>query len=129
MKEATRTLDAIETHGSFARAAAALHRVPSAVTYTVRKLEQQLDVTLFDRSGHRAVLTATGHLLLQQGRELLLQAENLEERVRRSGQGWETRLVIAVDEILPLERLLLVRSGGGKAAKVFCAAGHFPYPL
>ncbi|ULQ45128.1 LysR family transcriptional regulator [Flagellatimonas centrodinii] len=103
--DALRTLDAIETHGSFARAAAALHRVPSAVTYTVRKLEQQLDVTLFDRSGHRAVLTATGHLLLQQGRELLLQAENLEERVRRSGQGWETRLVIAVDEILPLERL------------------------
>ncbi len=103
--DALRTLDAIAEHGSFARAAEALHRVPSAVTYTVRRLESQLDVALFDRSGHRAVLTPAGELLLEQGRDLLRQAALLEERVRRSGQGWETRLTIAVDEIIPLAGL------------------------
>jgi DNA-binding transcriptional LysR family regulator len=109
--DALATLDAIDQHGSFARAAEALHRVPSAVTYTVRKLEEGLGVALFDRSGHRARLTAAGELLLKQGRELLQQAEALEARVRRTEQGWEARLVIAVDQILPLERLypLLLR--------------------
>ena len=38
--EALETLDAIDEHGSFARAAEALHRVPSAVTYTVQKLSR-----------------------------------------------------------------------------------------
>ena len=47
-------LDAIARKGSFAAAAEELHRVPSAITYTVQKLEQDLGVTLFDRSGHRA---------------------------------------------------------------------------
>lgn len=103
--DALETLDAIAEHGSFARAAEALHRVPSAVTYTVRKLEQDLALALFDRSGHRAVLTPAGQALLQQGRELLRQAEELELRVQRAGQGWETRLTLAVDEIVPLERL------------------------
>ena len=35
-------LDAIDRKGSFAAAAEELHRVPSAITYTVQKLEQGL---------------------------------------------------------------------------------------
>ncbi len=103
--DALNTLDAIATHGSFAKAADALFRVPSAVTYTVRKLEEHLGVELFDRSGHRAVLTPVGHTLLTQGRALLQQADALERRIRQAGQGWEPRLVIAVDEIIPIEQL------------------------
>jgi hypothetical protein len=52
--DALLVLDAIARKGSFAAAAEELHRVPSAITYTVQKLEQDLDVQLFDRSGHRA---------------------------------------------------------------------------
>jgi len=55
--DALLVLDAIARKGSFAAAAEELHRVPSAITYTVQKLEQDLDVQLFDRSGHRARLT------------------------------------------------------------------------
>ena len=47
----------IARRGSFAAAARALGKVPSAVTYTVRQLEQELDVLLFDRRGNRAALT------------------------------------------------------------------------
>jgi len=108
--DALETLDAIAEKGSFARAAAALHRVPSALTYTVHKLESDLGVAIFDRSGKRAVLTAAGRELLERGRELLRQAEDIESRIRRAGQGWETRLTIAVDGVLPLEKLFpLVR--------------------
>ncbi|MDB5972138.1 MAG: LysR family transcriptional regulator [Hydrocarboniphaga sp.] len=103
--DALETLDAIEEAGSFARAAERLHRVPSALTYTVNKLESDLGVAIFDRSGKRAVLTAAGRELLEQGRELLRQAESLERRIKRVAQGWETQLTIAVDEALPLDRL------------------------
>ncbi len=103
--EALEALDAIDRHGSFAAAAKSLHRVPSAVTYTVRKLEQDLDVLLFDRRGHRAVLTEAGQELLREGRNLLNAAGGLECRVRQVAKGWEAELVIAVNEILPLAPL------------------------
>lgn len=103
--DALETLDAIAEKGSFARAAEVLHRVPSALTYTVQKLESDLGVAIFDRSGKRAVLTPAGRELLERGRELLRQAEDIESRIKRAGQGWETRLSIAVDDIVPLEKL------------------------
>lgn len=106
--DALNTLDAIATHGSFAKAADALFKVPSAVTYTIRKLEDHLGVALFDRSGHRAQLTPAGQLLLTQGRSLLQQADALERQIRQSGHGWEPKLLIAVDEIIPVESLFPV---------------------
>ena len=64
-------LDAIDRRGSFARAAEALERAPSSLTYAVQQLEADLDVLVFDRSGHRARLTvpdlATKLLAQQQG--------------------------------------------------------------
>jgi DNA-binding transcriptional LysR family regulator len=50
--EALRVMDAIDRRGSFAAAADELGRVPSALSYTMQKLEEELDVVLFDRSGH-----------------------------------------------------------------------------
>jgi len=48
--DALRTLDAIDRRRSFAAAADELFRVPSAVSYTINKLEEELGVALFDRS-------------------------------------------------------------------------------
>jgi DNA-binding transcriptional LysR family regulator len=103
--EGLQVLDAIDRKGSFAAAAAELNRVPSAVTYTIRQLEQDLDVLLFDRRGHRAVLTAVGHELLNEGRQLLRAAADLECRIQQVAKGWETELRIAVDTIIPPERM------------------------
>jgi DNA-binding transcriptional LysR family regulator len=103
--DALETLDAIAEKGSFARAAEVLHRVPSALTYTVNKLESDLGVAIFDRSGKRAVLTAAGRELLDRGRELLRQAGDIEARIKRAGEGWETALTIAVDGVVPLDRI------------------------
>lgn len=103
--DALQALDAIATEGSFAKAAEALHKVPSALTYTIQKLESDLEVQLFDRSGKRAVLTAEGRMLLEQGRDLLHRAQALERRMRRLGEGWEAQLTIAVDNVVPLHWL------------------------
>src|SRR4051794_7146410 len=103
--DALLVLDAIARKGSFAAAAEELHRVPSAITYTVQKLEQDLDVQLFDRSGHRARLTRAGEELLRDGRYLLRAATDIECRVQRIAKGWETELRIAYNDIIPAARL------------------------
>ncbi|MBL8528089.1 MAG: LysR family transcriptional regulator [Burkholderiales bacterium] len=108
--DALAVLDAIDRKGSFAAAADELHRVPSAITYTIQKLEQDLDLLLFDRRGHRAILTEAGSALLREGRHLLRAATALEARVKRVATGWETELRIAVSDLIPLTRLFpLVR--------------------
>lgn len=104
--DALEALDAIDRRGSFAAAAEALHRVPSALTYTMQKLEQDIGVPVFDRSGHRARLTPAGRELLEQGRRLIAAAADLECRVRRVATGWEAELRIAIDGLLAAEGLL-----------------------
>ncbi len=98
-------IDAIARRGSFAAAAAELGRVPSALTYTVRRLEDELDALLFDRRGRRAQLTPAGRELLEQGRALLRAADDLACRVREVASGWEVELRIALDASVSFDRV------------------------
>ncbi|MBZ9613808.1 LysR family transcriptional regulator [Rheinheimera maricola] len=104
--DALRALDAIDRKGSFAAAAEALYKVPSALSYTIAKLESDLGVALFDRSKQRAQLTPAGQLLLDQGRTLLHAANQLQNAVKQLDTGWETMLTIAKDTIVPNAPLL-----------------------
>ncbi|HQO16191.1 MAG TPA: LysR family transcriptional regulator [Methylotenera sp.] len=101
--EALEVIDAIARKGSFAAAAESLFRVPSALTYTVRKLEEDLGVTLFDRSGHRARLTEAGAELLNEGRHLLDAALALESHVKRVATGIETHIGIAINDLFNMQ--------------------------
>jgi len=92
-------MDAIDRHGSFASAANELFKVPSTISYTVSKLEQDLGVQLFERLGPKATITKAGKELLKEGRFLLKAATDLEHRVRRVASGWETELNIGLDSI------------------------------
>jgi DNA-binding transcriptional LysR family regulator len=93
-------IEAIARHGSFAGAARELGRVPSALTYSVRQLEEALDALLFDRSSRQARLTAAGEELLLESRRLLLELDAVANRVHRVATGWESRLSIAVDGLV-----------------------------
>lgn len=106
--EALRILKAIQEKGSFAAAADSVFKVPSALTYTMQKLETDLSVALFDRRGQKAVLTAAGQLVLSEGLSILHAAEQLEEKVRQLETGWETNLRIAKDTIIPIKPLLKI---------------------
>ena len=99
-------LDAIARSNSFAAAAEELHRVPSSVTYAIQKLEASLDVTLFDRKGHRALLTPAGEALLREGRDLLGMADSIERNIKRVETGWEAEFRIAVSDLIPYEKVL-----------------------
>ena len=98
--EALSMMDVIARTGSFAAAARELGKVPSSLTYSVRQLEDALDVLLFDRRSRQARLTAAGEELLNEGRRLLEQMDAVANRVKRVATGWETQLTIAVDGVI-----------------------------
>ena len=92
-------LDAIDRLGSFAAAGNELYKVPSTISYTVSKLEQDLGVKVFERLGPKVTITKAGSELLKEGRHLLKAASDLEHRVRRVASGWETELTIGMDSV------------------------------
>lgn len=97
--DALQILDAIDRRGSFAGAGKELHRVPSTISYTVAKLEEDLGVQVFERLGPKVALTRAGAELLREGRHLLRAAQDLELRVRRVASGWETEFSIGMDSV------------------------------
>lgn len=98
--EALQIIDAIDRRGSFSAAGKEIFRVPSTISYTVGKLEDDLGVQLFERSGPKITLTPAGQELLKEGRHLLKAAGDLESRVRRVASGWETEFAIGIDSML-----------------------------
>lgn len=100
--DALLVIDTIQRQGSFAAAANALYRVPSAITYTIKKLEDDLNVTLFVKSGRQAKLTPAGQQLLDDGRALLAAADKLVENTKQVHSGWEPKLRIVIESILDI---------------------------
>lgn len=92
--------------GSMAAAARELGLVPSALTYRIRRIEDGLDVLLFDRSSRRARITPAGEELLRGGERLRGELSSLANRVQRVASGWEPELTIASDAIINPNTLL-----------------------
>ena len=95
--EVLQTLDAIDRRGSFAKAAEELNKATSAISYAVQKLEEQLDIALFQRQGRRSVLTPAGQLILTEGREILSVTARLASKAKEIATGWEARISIALE--------------------------------
>ena len=98
--EVLETLDAIDRRGSFAKASEELNKAPSAISYAVQKLEEQLDIALFQRQGRRSVLTPAGQLILQEGRKILQATAHLANTAKEVSTGWEPKIRIAVESTL-----------------------------
>jgi LysR family carnitine catabolism transcriptional activator len=62
---------AVVEHGTVTRAATRLHVSQPALSQTIRLLERELGVVLFDRIGRRLVLTAAGHALVGPARNVV----------------------------------------------------------
>ena len=78
---------AVYEQGSVSAAAARLHMTQPPLSILLRKLEDELGVTLFDRSGHRLVPTATGELFYLRAKALQASVQAMRRELREAEQG------------------------------------------
>jgi len=69
---------ALAKHRNFRLAAAELHISQPALTRSVKALEEALGARLFDRLSSGVELTAAGEIVLERGRRVLQESEDME---------------------------------------------------
>ncbi|WP_206996322.1 LysR family transcriptional regulator [Trinickia mobilis] len=87
----------VERQGSLTAAANALHLTQSALSHTVKKIEQQLGTPIWDREGRTLRLTQAGQYLLSLANRLLPQFEHAEARMKQYADGERGTLRIGME--------------------------------
>jgi DNA-binding transcriptional LysR family regulator len=101
-----RVLVTIRDAGSFSAAGRSLGRVQSAISQTVKALEDAHGVSLFDRSKHKPTLTAVGEVLVEQARTVLASADRFAAIAAGTHDGLEPSLSLAIDPLVPTAPLI-----------------------
>jgi len=86
----------------FSRAAEKLHRTQSAVSQTIRKLENELGEALFDRSSREGMLTDAGKVLYEYAEKLINLRGEAAESLSELRELQKGKLVIAANEFTVL---------------------------
>jgi DNA-binding transcriptional LysR family regulator len=103
----------------FRKAAERLHVAQPAVSEQIRKLEQELGVTLFNRTQRSVALTSAGVALLEEARHVLRHAEVAQQAARNAGDRASTRLRIGyLPDSLPASVPRALRNLAGSAPAV-----------
>jgi len=92
----------VAREGRFSRAAEKLYRTQSAVSQTIRKLEEELGEPLFDRSSREGVLTDAGQTLKEYAEKLLNLRNDAEEALVELREVQKGKLAIAANEFTAL---------------------------
>jgi LysR family transcriptional regulator for metE and metH len=87
----------VERQGSLTGAAEVLNLTQSALSHTVKKLEQQLGTPVWVREGRSMRLTQAGQYLLGLANRLLPQFEHAEERMKQYAEGERGTLRIGME--------------------------------
>jgi len=101
-----RALISVVDSGGYEKAAEALKKSQSSVTYAVQKLQSELGVKAFEVKGRKAVLTPTGQFLYRRAHALVDEAEATERAARKLAAGWEAEIGIAADVAFPVWLML-----------------------
>ncbi len=99
---------AVARERRFSRAAEKLFRTQSAVSQTIRKLEDELGESLFDRSSREGVLTDAGKVLLEYAEKLINLRIEATESLTELRELQKGKLVIAANELNVLYLLPLM---------------------
>ncbi|WP_320819522.1 LysR family transcriptional regulator [Thalassolituus sp.] len=86
----------VATLGNLTEAARQLHVSQSALSAQIRALEESMETKLFERSGRRLVLTATGQRVLGYANDIFSRGEELESLLRHGVEPEYQQLRIGV---------------------------------
>jgi DNA-binding transcriptional LysR family regulator len=110
-----RTFIAAAETGSFSAAGRRLSRAQSVVSQTIANLEDQLRVTLFDRTGRYPRLTDQGRVLLGDARAVASGIDALKARAKSIAGGVEPELSVVFDVMVPMNVVTLLAASFGDA--------------
>lgn len=97
-----RSLVAVADQGGVTRAATALNLTQSAVSMQIKRLEELLDLTLFDRANRRVSLTASGEQLVGYARRILDLNDEVVGRLTEEIYEGEVMLGVPHDIVYPV---------------------------
>ncbi len=87
---------AVDTHRHFVNAATACGVTQSTLSTTIAKLEQEIDVVIFDRSKHPIEPTALGNRIISQARVILHNSQQLRDLVLNEKESDKGDLFIGI---------------------------------
>lgn len=99
------TLDNIVKHGSFKMASEAMFKSQPSLSMSIKKLEEEFSINLFDRSGYRPILTEQGKIFYNKAQMTLEHFKELENLATEMGMNGETEIKICVDAVFPLNSI------------------------
>lgn len=99
--EQIQCLQAVSQHGSINSASDHLNKAKSAVSYSLNKLEEQLEFKVIDRSQYRIQLTPQGQAFLEKAGLLLEGMDDLKEEVHKIATGIEMKVSLSATAIYP----------------------------
>lgn len=104
--ETLRVIQLVARHQSITTAAEQLNKVPSAISYTIRKTEEALGAELFVRKGRYIELTPAGRYFIEHSRTIIGDMEALRRNTVLIHDGVERELTVAVNNIIPTSILV-----------------------
>lgn len=103
--DALRVFVSVVECGGFNAATQVLFKSQPAITSSIKKLEEQLNLVLFDRSCYRPLLTPEGEKLYRRAQPLIAHWKNIGQFAEQLQSEAESDITIAIDVFFPLSTL------------------------
>ena len=102
------TLDAVVSHGSIQGGARYLNKTHPSVITALKKLEEELGFSLFDRTGYRSILTEEGKAFHKYVKRILGDIQKLDDQVAHLKSREETELNVVIGDVTPIAKVMNV---------------------
>jgi LysR family transcriptional activator of nhaA len=87
--------------GSISKASAELLLAPPTISAQIKRLEDSLGETLFERSGRRLVLTDEGRIAFRYAEEIFAAGREMQDALKGRPTGRPTKLLVGIADVLP----------------------------
>ncbi len=98
-------INVIHQEGSFRKASERLFKARSAVSYSVKQVEEYYQIEIFNRDTYRPELTRNGKILINKIQHLLCEANEFDAFARQMNGEVETELRISISAIFAMDKV------------------------